>query len=106
MHASSPPPPTHQLSDNNYSSARCLALPLTAARASLPTVAGTAALLDLLPADMATTYATPAALLRPPGEAVKAPHAVMCASRADYVGVVKKLCAIGMVAWTRTPDAG
>jgi hypothetical protein len=91
--------------DFNYSSASCLAVPLTADRASVPDVAGTAQLYDLLPSDMAARYATPTLLLRPQAEVIAAPHAVMCASRADYIGVIRRLTGIGMIAWTQSPRA-
>ena len=89
----------------NYSSARTFAVPLTADRASLPSVAGTLPLTDFLPRAMATRYASPDSLLRPPDDVRRAPRAVLCASRGDYVGVIKRLSDIGMIAWTRTPKA-
>jgi hypothetical protein len=62
-------------------------------------------MLDFLPDDWRQRYADPSSSLRPPSEVVAAPHAVMCASRADYVGVIRRLVDIGMIAWTRSPRA-
>ena len=91
--------------DFNYSSARSFAVPLTAERASLPQIAGTLPLTSLLPPAMAVRYASPDSLLRPPAEVERAARAVLCASRHDYIGVIKRLSDIGMLAWTRTPAA-
>ena len=52
------------LHDFNYSSARCLAVPLTAAKVSVPSVAGTASMLDFLPDDWRQRYADPSSSLR------------------------------------------
>ena len=60
---------------------------------------------DMLPLDWAVRYAHPNDLLRPPSEVVTAPSAVMCASRADYLGVIRRLSDIGMIAWTQSPRA-
>ena len=97
---------TPTLTDFNYHSVRNIAVPLTADRTAVPKAAGTARpLQELVPPELWASYATPTSLLLPLHERKRTPFANMCASRADYIGVVRRLYDIGMIAWTRTPRA-
>lgn len=87
----------------SYSAISAAAIPLIADRVSLPGTVGSAALLDLLPPDLVDVYSTPSALLRPVSEVVKTKRAVLCASKDEYVKLIRRMNDLGMVEFTTQP---
>lgn len=79
-----------------YAPHQATAVPLVADRVSLPSQAGTASLLDLLPPDLTKQYSSPADLLRPADEVRTAPRAMMC-SHSEYVKLLTRMSAAGML---------
>lgn len=80
-------------------------LPLSADRVSLPAEPGSARLLDILPPDIARTYAHPNPdLFRPVGERPAAPYVCRVRSPRDYVKLVRRLHSLGMVTFTTSPE--
>ena len=73
------------------------AVPLVASLVSLPSAAGTAHLLDLLPPHLSSVYADPQLLLRSAPTKCKVRPRVLQSSRSEYVNLVKRLHALGMV---------
>jgi hypothetical protein len=73
------------------------AVPLVADKVSLPSQAGTARLLDLLPPSLASLYSSPASLLRPTPLRSRIRPAAFCASRSDYIDLIRRLLHLGMV---------
>jgi hypothetical protein len=73
------------------------AVPLVADKVSLPSQAGTARLLDLLPPALANLYSNPASLLRPTPLRSRVRPAAFCASRSDYISLIRRLLHLGMV---------
>ncbi len=79
-------------------------VPIIADRISLPTTPGSVDLLSLLPPAAAATYAAPSAALLLPAEArPKAPRTKLCASPSEWVKLVRRLLALGMVDFTTQP---
>jgi hypothetical protein len=64
---------------------------------SLPSVAGTARLLDILPPHLAQQYSTPDLLLRPVPARCKARARAFCASRQEYIDLIRRLLQLDMV---------
>jgi hypothetical protein len=96
-------PDSHIESSSLYVTAST-ALPLDAEMVSLPEEGGSVDLLSLLPPDLAQRYSTPnPGLFRPPEDRRGAARAVLVKSTADWVGVVRRMTARGMVAFTTTP---
>lgn len=83
--------------DIGYSDPIHSAVPLVASKVSLPSVAGTARLSDLLPPHLTGLYSDPALLLRPVPARCKARPGVLCDSRAEYVQLIRRMAALGMV---------
>ena len=81
----------------DYSVCTHAAVPISAARISLPSQAGTASLLDLLPPDIAARYAQPTSLLRAKPLPCRVRPSALCASRADYIALIQRLHQLGMV---------
>jgi hypothetical protein len=73
------------------------ALPIVSDRVSLPSAAGTARLLDLLPPALALKYSRPDDLIRSVPSRCRVRPSPFCASRADYVGLVRRMHALGML---------
>jgi hypothetical protein len=63
---------------------------------SLPTVAATANIIDLLSDNVAEIYKDPTKLLRPSDKVKRAPHAFMC-THDEYPSLIKQLHTIGML---------
>ena len=79
-------------------------LPLSADLVSLPAEPGCARLLDILPPDIARTYAQPNPdLFRPVGERPSAPYVCRVRSPRDYIQLVRRLHSLGMVNFTTSP---
>lgn len=79
-------------------------LPLSADLVSLPAEPGSARLLDILPPDIARTYAQPNPdLFRPVGERPAAPYVLRVRSDEDYVRLVRRLHNLSMVSFTTRP---
>jgi hypothetical protein len=79
-------------------------LPLSADLVSLPAEPGSARLLDILPPDIARTYAQPNPdLFRPLGERLTAPYVCRVRSPRDYIRLVQRLHSLGMVSFTTEP---
>lgn len=87
----------------SYSSLQPSALPLVAARVSLPASVGSAQLLDLLPSDLQSLYSSPNLLLRPTHEVKKVRKAVLLASPSEYVQLIQRLYDLGMIEFTQNP---
>src|SRR5690349_11459830 len=81
----------------SYSSPIHSAVPVVAAKVSLPKAAGTASLLDLLPPHLASVYSDPQLLLRPTPARCKAQPRCLFADREEYVALVRRLTELGMV---------
>jgi hypothetical protein len=81
----------------------CTAIPLVADQVSLPDVAGTVPLLSLLPVELVQLYSSPAQLILNDLARKPAPRAVLCASQTEYVAVIKRMMAVGMVSFTTQP---
>jgi len=80
-----------------YSNPSPSPLPIVADRVSLPVVAGTARLLDLLPPHLSQQYSNPTSLLRPTPTRSRVRPSALCASRPEYVALIQRLLALGMV---------
>src|SRR6185436_1157342 len=81
------------------------AMPIVAASVSLPAQAGTADLLSLLPPTLRAAYSSPQLLLRQEagGSTPPAARARVFGTRAEYVALVRRMRAVGMVTFTVTP---
>jgi len=77
--------PLQSSQDIGYSDPIHSAVPLVASQVSLPSVAGTARLLDLLPPHLASLYSSPDLLLRPVPARVKARPGVLDSIRFDSI---------------------
>ena len=97
---------THTLygSENLYQQTTT-AIPILASKVSLPTEAGTADLLSILPKDLATLYSNHSKLLRPAGELATLPEVrpVCYASHTEYRSLVQRMLASGMLDFTTQP---
>lgn len=85
--------------DLGYSQPIHSAVPIVASQVSLPAVAGTATLLDLLPPHLQQRYSSSELLLRPTPARCKSRPAPFCASRHEYVQLVRRLHDLGMVSF-------
>lgn len=81
----------------SYANAAHSAVPLAAPRVSLPSEAGTADLLDLLPPHLSTLYATPELLLRSSPARCRVRPSASCESPQDYIALIARLLDLGMV---------
>ena len=81
------------------------AIPILAAKVSLPTEAGTADLLSILPQDLATLYSNNDKLLRPSEELSKLPEVrpVCYANHTEYRLLVQRMLRSGMLDFTTQP---
>ena len=79
------------------------AVNIVASAVSLPERAGTARLMDLLPPEVATRYASPVSLLRPIEERASAPRAVLFGSRDEYVELIMRMVSADMIDFTTQP---
>jgi hypothetical protein len=73
------------------------AVPIVASKVSLPSAAGTARLLDLLPPHLAQLYNSPQLLLRDTPAKCKVRPRANCVDRSDYVDLVCRLRDRGML---------
>lgn len=87
----------------SYASLRPSAIPVIAAKVSLPSSVGSVDLTDLLPPDLAARYLQPSALLRPDAEVVKSPRILKFASSTEYQALVRHMHSINMLAFTTEP---
>jgi len=76
---------------------------LSASKVSLPSVAGTASLLDLLPPDLAHSYADPRTMLKRPCEQLSTAARVPVIDQDEYERLIVRMLSVGMVSFTRTP---
>ena len=83
--------------DIGYSDPIHSAVPLVASKVSLPSVAGTAHLLQLLPPHLKDLYTNPQLLLRDTPARCKARPGVLCDSRQEYLQLIQRLLGLGMV---------
>ena len=82
------------------------AVPLTADRIALPPEPGSCLLLDVLPPELAAAYSVPNPdLFRPEHERENAPSACLVASDSDYLKIILRMQALGMVSFTVEPKA-
>ncbi len=92
-----------QLTSSSYSKTSN-AVPLIADRVALPSVAGAVRLLDVLPPQVAAVYNDPAKCLRPVAE--RPQHRVRArvfAQHDEYIKLIHRMIAAGMVEFTTTP---
>jgi len=83
-------------------------VPLVAARVSLPSAPGSAALLDVLPPDLAELYAQPSArvLKDPTGSATaSSTRGAFVTSHAEYVSLIKRMMQHDMLDFCTAPKA-
>lgn len=84
--------------------AQTLAVPVVSARISLPSAAGTANLLDLLPPEVAMLYRNPSPqLLRSDWSAGDLPRPRIFGQHSEYVALVRRMHALHMVSFTSHP---
>lgn len=94
----------HYDSSFSYSSLQASVLPIQADRVSLPSSAGSADLFGLLPPDLRAMYSSPDRLLRPANEVKRTRRAVVCAPSHEYVSLIRRMHALGMVSFTTKPE--
>lgn len=78
-------------------------VPLQADKVSLPSAAGTASLLDLLPPQLAAVYGNPDQLLLSSPRPGRLPRARMDVEPSEYVKLVRRMLISGMISFTRQP---
>lgn len=88
---------TQYLPDIGYSNPIHSAVPIVASKVSLPSAAGTARLLDVLPPHLTQQYSSPDLLLRPVPARCKSRARAFCASRQEYVDLIRRLLHLDMV---------
>ena len=86
---------------HDFSYQRSTATPIVADRVSLPAVAGTVDLLSVLPPDMAARYASDFSII--PTEAKNIRRPCFHGSADEYVRLIRRLRAAGMVDFTTSP---
>ena len=88
----------------SYSSLRSSAIPIIASKVSLPSSAGSATLLDLLPPDLVATYTDPSKLIRPTEQVQhKSTKVLKYASSEQHQLLVQRLHSLNMVDFTTAP---
>lgn len=80
-----------------------LVVPIIADRISLPSSAGSVDLLSLLPPSYSAQYSDSNSLLLPPQERSKPPRTSLMATPEEWVKLVRRLFALGMVEFTIAP---
>ena len=85
----------------DYSNPAPSPLPIVADRVSLPSVAGTARLLESLPPHLSSRYADPKLMLRPIAKRCRVRPSAHCASRSEYVSLIRRLLSLRMVCLRR-----
>lgn len=80
------------------------AIPLVADRVSLPAEAGTVDMLALLPPELAAIYSDPSKLLKPLLQRDKMPRPCHRVSPSEYLRLVVRLYAMGMVTFRRVVE--
>ena len=78
---------------------------LVADKVSLPAVAGTAKLLEVLPPHLAALYSKPKQLLVPPVTSLHTKRPVMLATPVQYCILIRRMMDKGMIAFTIRPKA-
>ena len=105
--ASSPSSPSHA----HAYAVPAVVVPILAHRIALPTTLQSVPILSLLPGELAADYAQPAQLLRDPisvallNLARPLPPPRVSGSRSEYVRLLLRMQAVGMIAFTRAPKA-
>lgn len=87
----------------SYLSQPSVAVPLVAERVALPSKSVFVPLLELLPAGMAELFSGPDKLLAPVDEQKRPPKASRFCEYPEWVALVKRLMALGMVSFTQRP---
>lgn len=77
---------------------------IIAAKVSLPAVAGTANLLDVLPPHLRDVYSNPLLLRQPPCTKLVSKRAFMC-QPTEYVALIKRMMDLNMLSFTQQPMA-
>ena len=93
----------HNINDHGYSSPAPARL-IRAMDVSLPSQAGTADLLSVLPPHLAAIYRTPSLLLHRPAVKLAAKKAFMCSS-SEYITLLKRMREKNMISFTDSPLA-
>jgi hypothetical protein len=90
--------------DAYISRAKASVVPILADRISLPSVPGAVDIINLLPPKLAETYSNPnEKLFRLPGDRPKAPKTRLCGEQSEWVKLVRRMAAAGMVDFTTSP---
>jgi hypothetical protein len=94
--------PMHTSIGNGYSKSTT-AVPLVADRVALPDVAGAVDLLGALPPSVASYYESPRDCVRHDDTPTTAPRARVFGSRREYIKLLQRMAAVGMLTYTTTP---
>jgi hypothetical protein len=90
--------------DAYISRAKASVVPIIADRISLPSVPGSVDIVNLLPPKMVDTYSNPnEKLFRPPSDRPKAPKTRLCGEQSEWVKLVCRMAAAGMLDFTISP---
>jgi hypothetical protein len=87
----------------SYANSYQNAVPLVADKVSLPSSVGSVDLLDFLPSDARAQYSSPESMLRPPEEVKRVRRSALATSHDEYVKLIRRMAALGMVEFTTTP---
>jgi len=87
----------------SYSSLRSSAIPIIASQVSLPSSAGSANLIDLLPPHLSSTYMDPSKLLRPIEQVKKTSRVLKFASSEQHQLLIQRLHSLNMIDFTTDP---
>lgn len=90
---------------NSYLSRMSSAIPLVASRVALPSSVGSVPLLELLPPAIAADYRTESPTLVAALPSSRRRRARVFGSRREYVLLIRRMAAVGMVGYTRRPRA-
>ncbi len=98
------PPDLHGIG-NPYGDGSAQARPVMAHRVSLPDKPGAVDMLTVMDADVANVYRTPDAIVLPEEQRSAAPHVRVYGARAQYVKLIQRMLALGLVELTKDPLA-
>jgi hypothetical protein len=93
----------HNINDHGYTAPQP-SLMISSEKVSLPSQAGTAELLSVLPPHLSAIYSKPESLLCPPAVPLVARKAFMC-SHTEYVLLLKRMLDRDMISFTESPLA-
>ena len=95
------------IAEHAYLPQQSAAVPIIAERISLPSSAASVPLQELLPPPLAALYGAPSPELLPPAAASaqrrRRTRAIVRGARSEYVALVRRMCAVGMLDFTTQP---